>query len=473
VGPGDADGLVEVTLDDGGGGASARDAPPSSSRPRWLVPAAVLAALAVAASGGSASDAPGPDASPTAGSGLLPWPPRGDRADDGALLEVAAEAWSAAAEAGTAPAPAGQPAMLWAGIVGREVVVVLQALDEAGRGLVALTAGPAPGPDEVVLRRVEKLPADPPDVLVLSDVGGVDFGPLLPQAGATLLLPLAAPELAAGDVRVVVRSLGSWQPAAVQPDGLVDAVVHAPGEPWTLLAIERLDPPDGLVEAWQLRAGQLVAVPAPTALRAPAWGRSGPAGTSEYDDADATRRLLEVSRAEVAVLGAVDVPLEVPGAAAQRAVLADVRGPAAGGVLAVRPVAERSAPAGAAPPPNAGAWWPVAASPGPVTGAAVRRGERVLVVVAADPSVALAGVVVGDETEPRALAEPPFAVWVPAAEVGRSVRLVVARLDGGVRGGVTVLVATGPPTGPGVRPAAGPARSADPRGADPGRRGGG
>jgi hypothetical protein len=180
------------------------------------------------------------------GSGLLEWPVSGPLAGDAKLVRDAAERWRRGSD--------GPTRLLWAGRVGADRVVVLQALDADGRPTVAEVAGRG--------GTLRLLAVDP-----ILDPGTVVLRLVDPAAGTsdrTLLLP--RPGAAS-----VTQLIGNGVANPVPSGGVVVLDGDQGGEPVAVLDRDSRVLGDGLVPP----PDRLPVTPDVVRLITPVWDRGG------------------------------------------------------------------------------------------------------------------------------------------------------------------------------------------------------
>jgi Sigma-70, region 4 len=200
-------------------------------------PAPVQPAPVAAASGESVRGGPQQKAVPAIDvpKGLLNWPARGALDADPTLVAAATSAWAAGVPA--AEAPASGVGVLWAGILDRRTVAVVQGLDKAGRPHLAQVAGATP--DRLRLQHAEPLH------------GGTQVLTLLPPAPSGPVRVLVSPEAQVADGLLASNPMDGkpLQHMVLGPDGVSGILPSPPGAPTcsrvVLLGLDRSTPPTG------------------------------------------------------------------------------------------------------------------------------------------------------------------------------------------------------------------------------------
>jgi len=247
-----------------------------------FVAAAIVAVFA------SSRDVPAPQ--PPAARGLLTWEPRGELATDSPLIKRALGVWRAGdlVDGASAPVPADEAYVLWAGTIGAGRVVLLQGLAADGTPYVAQLSEHG-DPPLMGLDVVEEVPPGEPVVIAVTYDGIRAVGNLL-TPGAVLVQLLAAPS-PEGDVRTVWAQPGLVEgfrirPLDVGPDGMSEAFVRE-GAGIELFVAETLGGRAGIAEMVNTVPGELFPVRTVGVVvrDGPFWGPSGRIDGGEHLDA--------------------------------------------------------------------------------------------------------------------------------------------------------------------------------------------
>jgi hypothetical protein len=234
-------------------------------------------------------------AAPAAGSGLIPWAPRGDRVHDERAIAVAMRAWTRRAEADPAVRDVH---LLYAATSSEGTWVVLQGIDQQDRPTGALLRYASGG---AFVEWADAVPAVPPSALYLPD-------------GLLATRLLLAPQFASVNTKITLRedagpAADSGPSAAVAADGLTAPVPLATELPsnepfgFDISAVRggKLVPVGSAVATF----GRLFADPAPVTLAPPpdGWvGDSIPTGRL-LDLAEKARDQLRLPTVQVFELG--------------------------------------------------------------------------------------------------------------------------------------------------------------------------
>lgn len=265
-----------------------------------LTMVAIVAAVAVTS---RHEDDPQP---PPAGRGLLPWTPRGELSTDAVLVQQAADIWRGGVllDGRTAPLPAEDVYVLWAGSIGVGRLVLLQGLGTDATPLVAQVSERG-DPSTMVLEAVEAVPASEPTVLVATYDGNLDLPGLPLGAGADLvqLLTSSAPGAVTRSLWLQGQTSANRLDRLTVQDGMSEMFVQisSSGDAGARVVIaDSVGGRAGIANTLQIRPGELFPGQAAVALiDAPPWGPSGRIDGWEYIDATLAAETLGVVTAAV------------------------------------------------------------------------------------------------------------------------------------------------------------------------------